>query len=361
MRLLYVTSIKLPSKYANRIQTVSMAREFGKKLKGDFTLGGKRLQLGTGDEFMAYSFGSVRNGVVLAFSYLRFIKGHHVTHLYSREGTLLFLILIINRLFFWLKLHTTMEVHEIHGKKRAIHRYTHRRVNKCIVITSFLKEWLLREGVDPKRILVAPDGVDLALFDIALDKEGARRLWSLPVGRKIVAYVGSFFRYEWKGVDVLLKSAELLDQGILLVLMGASQEEEKYVAAHFQSPNIVILPQSDHNKVPSFLKAADVLALPNKSGDIVSERFTSPMKLFEYMGSRRPIIASDLPSIREVLHDNENALLVSPNDPFTLANGIESILSDPEKGTRLANRAFADVHEYTWAKRAEKILNFISE
>ena len=59
---------------------------------------------------------------------------------------------------------------------------------------------------------------------------------------------------------------------------------------------------------------ADVLALPNPSSAI-SREFTSPLKLFEYMASGRPIVASDLPSLREVLADGRNALLVEPATP----------------------------------------------
>ena len=68
------------------------------------------------------------------------------------------------------------------------------------------------------------------------------------------------------------------------------------------------------------LADADVLVLPNPASAI-SNRFTSPLKLFDYMASGRPIVASNLPAIREILRDTENAVLVEPGNPDALAAG----------------------------------------
>jgi len=70
-------------------------------------------------------------------------------------------------------------------------------------------------------------------------------------------------------------------------------------------------------------------------------------------------VASDLPSVREILNER-NAVLVKPDDPGTLAEGIRRVLEDEALGNRLAEKAFADVQLYTWEKRAERILEFIT-
>lgn len=83
-----------------------------------------------------------------------------------------------------------------------------------------------------------------------------------------------------------------------------------------------------------------------------------PLKLFEYMASGRPIIASDLPALREVLND-KNALFFKPSDASDLARVIKMLISSQTLGYHLSQQALADVKEYTWDKRAKKILEFI--
>ena len=76
--------------------------------------------------------------------------------------------------------------------------------------------------------------------------------------------------------------------------------------------------------MPYWLKSADVLVLPNKKGEKISERYTSPLKLFEYMASGRPMIVSDLSSLREIV-SAETAMFVEPNDPQALVSGIRGV------------------------------------
>ena len=101
---------------------------------------------------------------------------------------------------------------------------------------------------------------------------------------------------------------------------------------------------------------ADVVVLPNTSKDKVSKLYTSPLKMFEYMVSRRPIVASNLPSLREVLNE-KNAMLVRPDSAADLAEGIRVVLADQAQAHLLSEQAFKDVQKYTWQKRAKMILS----
>ena len=105
-----------------------------------------------------------------------------------------------------------------------------------------------------------------------------------------------------------------------------------------------------------FIEKADLLVLPNSAKDKMS-LFTSPIKLFEYMASKRPIVASSLPSIKEILIDNKNAILFEPDDHIDLAKKINLALSKDCK--YIVNNAYDDVKVYTWDIRAEAIANFI--
>ena len=108
-------------------------------------------------------------------------------------------------------------------------------------------------------------------------------------------------------------------------------------------------------EVPYWLRACDVLTIPFP-WNVHMAYYTSPMKLFEYMASGVPIVASDLPSLCEVLHHEENAVLVAPGDALSLANGISRLLNDQKLAARIAERAAVDAVQYTWKRRVQLIL-----
>ena len=99
-----------------------------------------------------------------------------------------------------------------------------------------------------------------------------------------------------------------------------------------------------------------LLPLPDEP---VARLFTSPLKLFDYMAAGVPIVASDLPALREVLRHEENALLARPDDPDAFAAAVRRMLADPVLAGRLGRQARADVRRYSWEARAEALLGFL--
>jgi len=108
------------------------------------------------------------------------------------------------------------------------------------------------------------------------------------------------------------------------------------------------------------MKACDVCTIPWPWTEFSAD-YTSPLKLFEYMASGVPIVASDLPSMKEILRHGENAWLVRPGDPLALAEGIRILLSDRKRAESLAKTAREDVRSYTWEARAAQIIDLIRE
>ena len=115
---------------------------------------------------------------------------------------------------------------------------------------------------------------------------------------------------------------------------------------------------SPAGKVPAYLSAADMLVLPNTPVGAESINYTSPIKLFEYMASGRPIVAADLPSIREVLSP-ETAILFAAGDTDALARGIAHVLRAPDEARQLSERARKEADAYSWSARAQLLLNIV--
>jgi glycosyltransferase involved in cell wall biosynthesis len=221
------------------------------------------------------------------------------------------------------------------------------------VLTKYLCEQLKERGIDEARIVIAPDATDVSRFFVSDDKESCRERMGLPHGKDIVLYAGHL--YEWKGADVLLEVARHM-KGVVFVFVGGTKDDlQKFKQEAARLDTVLIVGHRPHAEMPAYMRAADVLVLPNSAKEKISSHHTSPLKLFEYMASGTPIVASDLPSITEIL-SSDSATLVSPDNPKALAEGIREVLADKEGSQKRARRAQEVVQGYTWDKRAKTIL-----
>jgi glycosyltransferase involved in cell wall biosynthesis len=284
---------------------------------------------------------------------------HRGEVLYSREW-LFFLFWLPWR---WLRKRTlVLEEHTFPhrgGWGARLHLAVSRRVDRLVVITHRLKERYVAAGIPAERVLVAPDGVDLTRFENLPDKSEARRQLGLPSVGKVVCYTGHLF--VWKGVYALVDAASRLSDALLLIVGGMAQDREmlqKYLSER-SIENVRLVPHVSPPEVPRFLSAADVLVLPSSAHHSISREYTSPLKLFEYMASERPIVATEVLSTQEVLRHDENAVLVEPDNPEAIARGIRQVLEMPDRGQRLAAQACHDVASFTWRRRAANILSFV--
>lgn len=288
----------------------------------------------------------------LAFRFARQAKRLGVTHVFCREERLLFFFLIWTAV---MRIHVEcfFGVHWI--KKDFFFKWAVRHTAGCIAITQAIADELVELGIERDHILVAPDGVDLSRYENLPSKHEARERFRLPYDRKVIGYTGSIGVHSWKGVDVLLAASDKAPSDWLFWIIGGNTEEVESLRKLY--PMIRFEGRADPTLIPAMQSACDVLVLPNKSGNPISERYTSPLKLFEYMASGVPIVASDLPSVREVLSDDE-AVFCEPGNPGSLVLGILQAL-DGMDGSR-ARLARRKVSSYTWDARARAIIDFMA-
>lgn len=267
---------------------------------------------------------------------------------YSREITISFFLSFFGK-------NIVFEDHEPKKKFRFLYNFFIRHINKKVIVASNLVQLYEKAGVAKGSYVVAPNGVDLLEFDsIQPDKH----LWSDLPAKKVVLYVGHF--YEWKGVYTLLSAAKSIDASVILI--GGSGKwltgVQKYIKDQ-NLKNVFVFAFMSHDKIIAYMKSADVLVLPNTAKEERSSLYTTPIKLFEYMASGVPIVASNLKSFAPYVRDKVNAVLFEPDNSQDLSEKISFILKNTENGKVLAMQAHSDASKYTWRRRASTILEFI--
>ena len=229
-----------------------------------------------------------------------------------------------------------------------------------IATTTNLGDIAVGGGFPPDRILVEQNAVDLDNFEPYRTKDEARRMIDLDSNRPVVTYVGHL--YERKGTTIILDVAALMPS-CDFVFVGGWEEDVKILREACTArklENVRLVGHVNQPGLRDYFYAADILILPTTDHPDHTI-MGSQLKLFEYMASRRPFVASALPSVKTVVSDGVNALLAEPGDPSSFRDAIQRLIDDPGLGERLSQQAFEDVQYYTWDKRAARILEFASK
>ena len=240
----------------------------------------------------------------------------------------------------------------IHGRKRLA----------CI---THAMQRILRDdyrmGMSPADVVIAPNGVDLERFASLPTPEAARRSLGL---REAPTVLCAGHLYAGRGADLFLQLAESIGDAEFVWVGGRPLDVEEWSgrAETRRLTNVAFRGFVPNVDLPNYLAAADVLLMPyarsilGSSGAADSAAVASPMKMFEYMAAGRAILTSDLPVIHEVL-DETSAVFCEPENTDAWAAALKSLLSDSARRASLAQTARRKVNEYTWLKRAEKILH----
>ncbi len=265
--------------------------------------------------------------------------------IYSRDAFVLVQFVLLGRPL----------VFEVHQEPSILRTFVAKRAKNVVVISHALKQEYRRAGVPESRIIVAPDAVDLEIFHVRESKEEAKVRCGLPINVPVVLYAGHL--YERKGAYKLAEALSRMSSVLGVFVGGVSVDVERFKAQWGNASSIRILGHKPPADIPHFLRAADVLVIPNSSKDTDSSLYTSPMKLFEYMASGTPIVASRVPSILEVVGE-DGVVFAEPDDSVSLEKAILNVLSEREVSPR-ALRAREIVNSFTWRRRAERILRSI--
>ncbi len=372
MRILYLSLSYVPSRRASSVQVMKMCAALG-RMGHDVVLAAKAGPSvpgsGAGDDFAFYGVERtfelvklprppVRGGAVMyaaAMARLIAARRRRVDLVYGRDA-------IGCAVASWLALPLVFEAHE--APQTRIQRRLWRQMTRArrfvatVAISNALRVDLEAEGfLDGHPCIVAHDAGDPPSRAPLVRASGPNGDWRPRIG-----YVGSLYR--GRGIELLFELARQMPGCQFDVVGGAERDLARWRAA---SPpeNLVFHGFHPPSRLNEFYAQFDVVLLPHSrqgvlgaSGASDISRWTSPMKLFEYMRSGVPLVASELPVLQEVLRHGHNALIARSDDAADWAEKIETLLGDPELRLRLARTAQEDLlQSYTWDARARLVMD----
>nr|WP_294810820.1 TIGR04063 family PEP-CTERM/XrtA system glycosyltransferase [uncultured Sphingomonas sp.] len=235
---------------------------------------------------------------------------------------------------------------------RALETRAVRKADAVAVICEGLKDDLVARGIDPGKILVSPNGVDLNLFGEPLPYDAALAAQLGVAGAETIGFIGSFYDYE--GLDVLIEAMPALvaeRPGMHLILVGGGPMEAALRAQAAASPaaeRIRFVGRVPHHEVELYYSVIDVLVYPRKAMRLTE--LVTPLKPLEAMAQRRLVAASDVGGHRELIRDGDTGTLFAPDDPAAIATALSGLFADRDQweARRARGRAFVE-EERNWA------------
>lgn len=223
---------------------------------------------------------------------------------------------------------------------------------------------LISKGVEKKRVLIVPNGVDPERFTPSVSGKTVRQSLGAKEEDIIVSFVGSFG--PWHGAETLAMTIPVVtakNKRIRYLFIGRGVRLEsvrKIVFMSGTSDRVIFTGFVDRESVPEYLAASDILVSPQVPNPDGTPFFGSPTKLFEYMSMGKAIVASDLDQIGKLLTHEEDAILVPPGDAKKLAEAILSLAEDSDLRKRLGNQArTVAMNKYSWDSHVRSILDYV--
>jgi PEP-CTERM/exosortase A-associated glycosyltransferase len=240
---------------------------------------------------------------------------------------------------------------------RMLETHAANQADAVAVICDGLKQDLIRRGVDGEKIIVAPNGVDMALFGDPSPRDDSLAIALGIEQAEVVGFVGSFYDYE--GLDDLIEAMPRLAMArpdAHLILVGGGPMEEALRAQAARSDlvhRIHFTGRVPHDEVERYYGLIDILAYPRKKMRLTD--LVTPLKPLEAMAQRRLVAASDVGGHRELIEDGVTGTLFPPDDPDALAAALAGLFAnrgDWER-RREAGRKFVEEHR-NWSSNISR-------
>ncbi|WP_345853971.1 glycosyltransferase family 4 protein [Shewanella algae] len=362
MKVKYISSSILPSRFANSVHVMKMCNAFSKVSDVElFAVEGDNF----GDIYKIYSVGrnfSVRtfrkgksrlSSLAYVFKVFAAIKREPDTVVYGRH-LLSLLILSLKRMPLVYEAHSLPTSSMRTGLEKLLFRLPN--FEKLVVISEALKKDYLSEisVLGCKDILVAHDGADIP-SDITTKTDRTARLK--------VGYIGQL--YQGRGINLIIDIAKSMPKIDFVIIGGMENDISYWKSQTINLTNIDFKGHMSQRELSLYYSEIDVLLAPYQNGanqfdgKADTSKWMSPMKIFEYMSYNKPIVCSDILVLREILNES-NACLVAPDKVEEWISAIRKLEEDSGFREFIATNAYQDfINCYTWDERAKTILDNI--
>ena len=348
-KIIYVSELNLPNNSAYSIHVMKMCEAFS-KLKYNvnlFTINAKNTKNIFNFYNIKYQFkisSIFKKKIVLNFFQRLFFSIQIICSLKDDDNILLSRSIIFAMIAAILKKNIILELHhEITGFSKVIFQ-----ILKKLKLISNLKYVFIHKNlannykIDPRKYIILDDAVCLEDFNFKKSK---------PL-KKTCVYVGSF--YDGKGPEFIFKLAKL-NSSIDFHLFGNKLNYSNKLT------NIKLKGFKKYKDIPKLLSKYDVALMPylkkvKGKSSIQLEKYMSPLKMFDYMASKKIILASNLNIYKHILKDNFNSKLIETNDINKWGQTLNKIFKNLPKYKYLSKNAYNTVKQYTWEKRVNKII-----
>jgi glycosyltransferase involved in cell wall biosynthesis len=248
---------------------------------------------------------------------------------------------------------------EIRAHKLAawIERAICNRATKVVVVSGPLRRIMIENGVRESKLRLMPNGVNLQRFN---GKRDPRLAESLGIrGRVVIGFVG-WFR-PWHGIELLLEAfreSGLWKRQAVLLLVGdgpATADLKQYVAANQLQDSVIFAGPVSHELVPPYLDLMDIAVQP------AANEYCCPMKILEYMGLAKAIVAPRQENIEELLENGRGAVLFQPGDAQSFARALSALAMDTELRSRTGRNALRAIYErgLLWESNAQRVVEML--
>lgn len=293
---------------------------------------------------------------------LLYLVKHDISIIQTVSREMIFLL----RLAFWYR---PLVIYDVHIEPKTWYESLFDyliipRVNLFLVNCQYYKRYYFNKGVDPSKILILPSGFDPNQFSLGKGSFSSRlrQKLKLPQKKFIIGYIGRFeiFGIE-KGVRAMLKAVSSLKDRLPIALVAVGGPD-KFVKKYqkmarklgLSANEAIIRPQVKPNKVAQYIACFDIACMLYPNVDHYRNKM-SPMKAMEYMATSKPIIATDLPAIKQLL-SNKRAYLIKPGKQKVFEQTILKIWKNPRKAKLKAKRARQFIQQFSWVNRHKKVL-----